>query len=79
MIEVRLFGGLKRHTGGVKKIGLSSEDVKSVIDILHTINVPKGEVGQVLVNGAPVESSRSFNDEVSDGDEVDFYPVSAGG
>ncbi|GEM_PF-2120498 len=79
MINVRLFGGLKRYTDGVRRIELASEDVKSVIDILHSIKVPKGEVGQVLVNGSPAESSRTFNDEVSDGDVVDFYPVSAGG
>ncbi|MBN1572900.1 MAG: MoaD/ThiS family protein [Deltaproteobacteria bacterium] len=79
MINVRLFGGLKQHTGGAKRIELAFEDVKSVEDILHTMRIPKGEVGQVLINGTPMESSRTFNDTVSDGDEVDFYPISAGG
>lgn len=79
MINVRLFGGLKKHTGGAKRIELASEDVKSVIDILHTIEVPRGEVGQVLINGTPAESSRDFKDAITDGDRVDFYPISAGG
>jgi molybdopterin converting factor small subunit len=79
MINVRFFGGLKRYTGGAKKIELASGDVKSVEDILHAMKIPRGDVGQVLINGTPAESSRSFKDRISDGDRVDFYPVSAGG
>lgn len=79
MIEVRIFGGIKRHAGGKNRIELESETVKSVKDILHSIEIPKGEIGQVLVNGSPVEPSRNFNETLVKGDIVDIYPIAAGG
>jgi molybdopterin converting factor small subunit len=79
MIEVRLFGGIKRHAEGKNRIELKSEAVKSVDDILLSIEIPKGEIGQVLVNGAPVEPSRNFKETVVRGDIVDIYPIAAGG
>lgn len=79
MIEVRLFGGIKRHAGGKNRVELGSEAVKSVSDILFSIDIPSGEVGQILVNGAPVEPSRDFNQKVARGDVVDIYPIAAGG
>ena len=61
MIEVRLFGGIKRHAGGKNRVELASEAVSSVNDILLSIEIPREEIGQVLVNGSPVEPSRDFN------------------
>jgi len=79
MIEIRLFGSLKKYVDGEKRVELKPDAVKCVNDILVILQIPKGEVGQILINGSPVNSSRTFTDSIISDDVVDLYPISAGG
>lgn len=79
MIEIKLFGSLKKYVDGEKRVELTHDVVKCVNDVLLILQIPKGEVGQILINGNPVNSSRTFNDSITNGDVVDLYPISAGG
>jgi molybdopterin converting factor small subunit len=79
MIEIKLFGSLKKYVGGEKSVELAPDDAKCVNDVLLILQIPKGEVGQILINGTPVNSSRAFYDSITNKDVVDLYPISAGG
>ncbi len=79
MIEINLFGSLKQYVDGEKRVELAPDAVKSVNDVLLVLQISKGEVGQILINGAPVNISRAFNDSIINDDVVDLYPISSGG
>ena len=79
MIEVRLFGSLKKYADGQKRVEFSPTAAKCVNDVLLILQIPKGEAGQILINGAPANSSRAFLDSIVNDDIVDIYPISAGG
>ncbi len=79
MIEIKLFGSLKKYVCGEKRVELAPDDAKCVNDVLLILQITKGEVGQILINGTPVNSSRAFNDSITNDDVVDLYPISAGG
>ena len=73
MIEVRVFATLRQ--GRDKVTMLSPEGIACAGDILELLNIPRGEVSILLINGF----HRSPETPVKDGDIVALFPPVGGG
>ena len=73
MIEVRLFAGLRQ--GRQKIYQMEPDSVKNVQDIMDLLNIQRGEVNILLINGFHQKPET----EVKDGDLVSLFPAVGGG
>ena len=73
MIEVRLFAGLRQ--GRQKVYQMEPDTVKTVQDIMDTLNIQRGEVNILLINGFHQKPET----EVKDEDVVSLFPAVGGG
>ena len=73
MIEVRLFAGLRQ--GRQKIYQMEPGSVKNVQDIMDALNIQRGEVNILLINGFHQKPET----EVKDGDIVSLFPAVGGG
>ena len=73
MIEVRLFAGLRQ--GRQKIYSMEPGSVKNVQDIMDALNIQRGEVNILLINGFHQKPET----EVKDGDIVSLFPAVGGG
>ena len=73
MIEVRLFAGLRQ--GRQKVYQMEPDTVKTVQDIMDTLNIQRGEVNILLINGFHQKPET----EVKDEDIVSLFPAVGGG
>jgi len=75
VIEVRLFGKLRRFAGdtgvgGDSLLRMPQKQGDAVSDVLERAGIPRPEVGNVFVNGRLAELTRS----VADGDRIGVFP-----
>ena len=73
MVEVRLFAGLRQ--GRQKIYYLESDSVRNVQDIMDALNIQRGEVNILLINGFHQKPET----EVKDEDIVSLFPAVGGG
>lgn len=73
MIEVRLFAGLR--TGRQKIYQMECASIKTVQDIMDVLNIQRGEVNILLINGFHQKPET----EVKEGDVVSLFPAVGGG
>ncbi len=73
MIEVKLFAYFRDGRG--KSVTLESENHKTVLDVINTLEIDVNDVQIMLVNGM----HRKPEDLVKDGDLVSLFPPVAGG
>ena len=73
MIEVRLFAGLRQ--GRQKIYQMEPDSVKNVQDIMDLLNIQRGEVNILLINGFHQKPET----EVKYGDLVSLFPAVGGG
>ncbi len=73
MIEVKLFALFREGRG--KSAEFTTEQVKTIGDILKELNIPVEEVAIALINGMHSKPE----DEVKDGDLISLFPPVAGG
>ena len=73
MIEVRLFAGLRQDRQKVYQ--MEPDTVKTVQDIMDTLNIQRGEVNILLINGFHQKPET----EVKDEDVVSLFPAVGGG
>lgn len=73
MIEVRLFAGLRQ--GRQKIYQMESASIKTVQDIMDVLNIQRGEVNILLVNGFHQKPETG----VKEGDVVSLFPAVGGG
>ena len=73
MVEVRLFAGLRQ--GRQKIYQMEPESVKTVQDVMDTLNIQREEVNILLINGFHQKPET----EVKDEDVVSLFPAVGGG
>ena len=73
MIEVRLFAGLRQ--GRQKIYQMEPDSVKTVQDVMDTLNIQREEVNILLINGFHQKPET----EVKDEDIVSLFPAVGGG
>ena len=73
MIEVRLFAGLRQ--GRQKIYFMEPDSVKTVQDIMDSLNIRRKEVNILLINGFHQKPET----EVKDEDIVSLFPAVGGG
>ena len=73
MIEVRLFAGLRQ--GRQKVYQMPADSLRTVQDIMDTLNIQRKEVNILLINGFHQKPET----EVKDGDIVSLFPAVGGG
>ena len=73
MVEVRLFAGLRQ--GRQKIYQMKPDSVKTVQDIMDTLNIQREEVNILLINGFHQKPET----EVKDEDVVSLFPAVGGG
>ena len=73
MIEVRLFAGLRQ--GRQKIYQMEPDSVKTVQDVMDTLNIQREEVNILLINGFHQKPET----EVKDEDVVSLFPAVGGG
>ena len=73
MVEVRLFAGLRQ--GRDKIIYLEPYSVKTVQDIMDSLNIQREEVNILLINGFHQKPEA----EVKDEDVASLFPAVGGG
>ena len=73
MIEVRLFAGLRQGRQIIYHMEPGS--VNNVQDIMDVLNIERGEVNILLINGFHQKPET----EVKDGDVVSLFPAVGGG
>jgi Molybdopterin converting factor, small subunit len=74
-VEVRIFGGLHRFTGGRTECNVAISQETRAWDMVRALGIPEHEVWFVAVNGvrAPQEQA------LSAGDKVDIFAPVGGG
>ena len=73
MVEVRLFAGLRQ--GRQKVYQMEPDSIKTVQDIMDTLNIQRSEVNILLINGFHQKPET----EVKDEDVVSLFPAVGGG
>ena len=73
MIEVRLFAGLRQ--GRQKIYQMEPDSVKTVQDVMDTLNIQREEVNILLINGFHQKPETPVKDE----DIVSLFPAVGGG
>jgi len=73
MVEVRLFAGLRQ--GRQKIYQMEPDSVKTVQDVMDTLNIQREEVNILLINGFHQKPETA----VKDGDIVSLFPAVGGG
>ena len=73
MIEVRLFAGLRQ--GRQKIYQMETDSIKTVQDIMDTLDIQRSEVNILLINGFHQKPETPVNDE----DVVSLFPAVGGG
>lgn len=73
MVEVRLFAGLRQ--GRQKIYQMEPDSVKTVQDVMDTLNIQREEVNILLINGFHQKPET----EVKDEDVVSLFPAVGGG
>jgi len=73
MVEVRLFAGLRQ--GRQKIYQMEPDSVKTVQDVMDTLNIQRREVNILLINGFHQKPETA----VKDGDIVSLFPAVGGG
>ena len=73
MVEVRLFAGLRQ--GRQKIYQMEPDSVKTVQDVMDTLNIQREEVNILLINGFHQRPET----EVKDEDVVSLFPAVGGG
>ena len=73
MVEVRLFAGLRQ--GRQKIYQMEPDSVKTVQDVMDTLNIQREEVNILLINGFHQKPET----EVKDEDIVSLFPAVGGG
>ena len=73
MIEVRLFATLRQ--GRQKIYQMEPDSVKTVQDVMDTLNIQREEVNILLINGFHQKPET----EVKDEDVVSLFPAVGGG
>ena len=73
MIEVRLFATLRQ--GRQKIYQMEPDSVKTVQDVMDTLNIQREEVNILLINGFHQKPET----EVKDKDVVSLFPAVGGG
>lgn len=74
-VTVRLFGGLRRFTGGCAEFTKVIDPGTCAWEIVIALGIPENEVYVVAVNGVRVAKER----ELCDGDKVDIFAPIEGG
>ncbi len=73
MVEVRLFAGLRQ--GRQKIYYMEPSSVRNVQDIMDALNIQRGEVNILLINGFHQKPETAVKDE----DIVSLFPAVGGG
>ena len=73
MVEVRLFAGLRQ--GRQKVYQMEPDSVKTVQDVMDTLNIQREEVNILLINGFHQKPET----EVKDEDIISLFPAVGGG
>ena len=73
MVEVRRFAGLRQ--GRQKIYQMEPDSVKTVQDVMDTLNIQREEVNILLINGFHQKPETA----VKDGDIVSLFPAVGGG
>ena len=73
MVEVRLFATLRQ--GRQKVYHVEHSSVNTIQDIIDMLEIPRGEVNIMLINGF----HQKLETQVKDGDIVSLFPAVGGG
>ena len=87
-VRVRVYAGLRIRLGWKERVIELDENCRSINCLLIYLPEVKNELERymvkgydpiILVNGRNIFLCRKLDEELSDGDEVDIFPPSAGG